>query len=537
MRRVLSPQAKRQALLAAFYVALFMLVWVVLSAYINLNNVKQNSAYDDDWNDLSAFREELKSLGLETQSLVSSPLILNEVEDPSNSSFIISGVERDTISLPRFATSDGLVSFKEAEGYTTSEKEAIMSFVKRGGTVLVLDDFGYAKTIGESLGVEYSGHRLYDEYYAHELDYNYVWMNLSQNHTDWEDPDTFYFGHARWHMGTTPMFEGQHPCASWSGQIVALEDAGMCAHHWDAETGTIEYNSSYSILLNGPSAFESNEFTSELAYIETIGRSSAQSFLDENDDGKITLEAEALGAKADLQGPFDMYIEACYDDDCDNPYGGRIFFISDASMLINAIYDYDGYNSQKYGASGKDIPANDNRMWALDFIAEASMTNASVLTPGNDAMVIFDESRHQQDFLLSDAYNAIYYLLVYFTSDGVAMLFLFIALFLTFEAVLIKKKDPDQWRHVFSIIYYGFGDAKRYGYYAKSQKIKQVFLSRVRNLNALTRDEFDQMPARELQSMIKDPVLVKFVFENRDYSLEQMVAVVKRIKSWESKRG
>ena len=71
-----------------------------------------------------------------------------------------------------------------------------MSFVKRGGTVLVLDDFGYAKTIGESLGVEYSGHRLYDEYYAHELDYNYVWMNLSQNHTDWEDPDTFYFGHA-----------------------------------------------------------------------------------------------------------------------------------------------------------------------------------------------------------------------------------------------------------------------------------------------------------------------------------------------------
>jgi hypothetical protein len=206
-------------------------------------------------------------------------------------------------------------------------------------------------------------------------------------------------------------------------------------------------------------------------------------------------------------------------------------------MLINAIYDYQGYNGQEYGESGKNIPVNDNRMWALDFIAEASMTNNSVLTPGDNAMVIFDESRHQQDFLLSDAYNAIYYLLVYFTSDGVAMLFLFIALFLTFEAVLIKKTDPEQWRHVFSIIYYGFGDAKRYGYYAKSQKIKQVFLSRVRNLNALTRDEFDQMPARELQSMIKDPVLVKFVFENRDYSLEQMVAVVKRIKSWESKRG
>ena len=32
--------------------------------------------------------------------------------------------------------------------------------------------------------------------------------------------------------------------------------------------------------------------------------------------------------------------------------------------------------------------------------------------------------------------------------------------------------------------------------------------------------------------MINDPVLVKFVFENRNYSLEQTVAIVKRIKVW-----
>ena len=38
--------------------------------------------------------------------------------------------------------------------------------------------------------------------------------------------------------------------------------------------------------------------------------------------------------------------------------------------------------------------------------------------------------------------------------------------------------------------------------------------------------------ARELQGMINDPVLVKFVFENKNYSLEQTVAIVKRIKVW-----
>ena len=99
------------------------------------------------------------------------------------------------------------------------------------------------------------------------------------------------------------------------------------------------------------------------------------------------------------------------------------------------------------------------------------------------------------------------------------MLLLFLILFIVFEAVLLKKKDPEPWRHVFSIIYYGFGDANRYSYYAKSNKIKQVFLSKVRNQNGLTREEFDSLPARELQSMIEDPVLVKFVFENKNYSL------------------
>ena len=151
---------------------------------------------------------------------------------------------------------------------------------------------------------------------------------------------------------------------------------------------------------------------------------------------------------------------------------------------------------------------------------------------GSGKQVIFDESRHQQTNAMGDTYNLLYYILVYFTNDWMAMLFLFLALFIAFEAVIIKKVDPEPWRHVFSIIYYGFGDARRYGYYGRGNKVKQVLLSRVRNLNSLTRDEFDALPARELQKMIGDPVLIKFVFEDRNYSLEQLVAVVKRVKMW-----
>ena len=174
----------------------------------------------------------------------------------------------------------------------------------------------------------------------------------------------------------------------------------------------------------------------------------------------------------------------------------------------------------------------------MDYIADSlvdpTTTGETDEVPGvaPNAMVIFDESRHIQPSIASESYNTVYFLLVYFTGEGLAMLLLFLILFIAFEGVLLKKKDPEPWRHVFSIIYYGFGDANRYTYYAKSNKIKQVFLSKVRNQNGLTREEFDSLPARELQGMINDPVLVKFVFENKNYSLEQTVAIVKRIKVW-----
>jgi hypothetical protein len=40
------------------------------------------------------------------------------------------------------------------------------------------------------------------------------------------------------------------------------------------------------------------------------------------------------------------------------------------------------------------------------------------------------------------------------------------------------------------------------------------------------------MPAKDLVALINDPVLAKFAIEPSKYSLEQTVAVVKRIKAW-----
>ena len=521
---------RRFGLQAAFWSVMGVLLLMILSNFVNLSNTNQLSAYDDDWNDMSAFRQDIKDMGIETRSLVSSPLLLADIEDPRNTTYIVAGVERDTLSLPQF-DDDGFITIGSEDGYSPSEINAIVEFVENGGTAIILEDYGFAGTIAEAFGVRYSGYQLFDTTYAPSLNYNYVWMCVQSTPCSMNgseiDVDTLST-HERWADIDSPL--SAHPCALIDGQSMTLEEAGVCSHHWS--DGEISYNGTYRVLLNNITSLElipTNQ--NPLSELSIRAVTSNEASIDVNGDGKIDGRNDET---PDLYGKFNLSIEACAKVTCNPNEGGRVIFVADGSPLINAMYDYQGFAEGKYGDTDTLIPENDNRKWALDLISEALMTSLEEenTQPSENAMVIFDESRHPQNAIFADSYNTIYFLLVYFTGEGLAMLVLFLILFIAFEAVLIKKKDPDQWRHVFSIIYYGFGDANRYPYYSKTEKIRQVFLSKVRNQNGLTRDEFHAMPARELVALISDPVLAKFAIEPSKYSLEQTVSVVKRIKSW-----
>ena len=170
-----SRNFRRIGLQFAFWAVLGILLLTILQNFINISQSTQLSAYDDDWDDMSAFREDINDMGVETKSLVSSPLLLADIEDPRNTTYIIAGVERDTLSFPQF-DEDGFITIATEDGYSPSEVDAIVEFVDNGGTVIVLEDFGYAGSIGEAYGVRYSGYQLYDTNYVSELDYNYIWM-------------------------------------------------------------------------------------------------------------------------------------------------------------------------------------------------------------------------------------------------------------------------------------------------------------------------------------------------------------------------
>ena len=48
----------------------------------------------------------------------------------------------------------------------------------------------------------------------------------------------------------------------------------------------------------------------------------------------------------------------------------------------------------------------------------------------------------------------------------------------------------------------------------------------------MSREEFDALPASELQKMVDDNVLTDFIFNDRRYKTDELVGIVKRIKEW-----
>ena len=531
-RRFSSKKYRRNALVLSFWGLLLTLVLSIAFSYV-VPGETQQSAYGNDWNDLGSFRDELNNLGIPTTALVSSPLLLSEVEYPEESIFIISGVERDTISLPRFTGDDDFIQFSEGDGYTSSEIISIENFVERGGTVLLMDDFGYSSNLASEFGLEYTGHSLYDgEAYDRDLGYNFVWVNTTSTYNFTSTPGSQNSVNPCIrdldNDGFIDLLDNDPTNPNTPNQVINLNNVGLCAHRFDSDTGEWDFSENYNLLTNGLSAFEKTSAYNPSEHRYVIAKTTLDSWLDNNDDGNYTIGGyEALGIQGDEQGPFPVYVRYCDSILCRSADSGRVHFVSDGSMLINSLYnpEYD----EKYSGL---IPSNDNRKWALDIIAESLLIENSGTNVSSNALVIFDESRHQQPTVFGDMYNLIYYLLIYFTNDWMAMVILFMILFISLEAIIIRKEDPEDWRHIFRIIYYGFGDANRYEYYQKSDKIRQVLLTRVRNLNTLSREEFDALPAVELQKMVKDPVLIRFIFEDRKYRPDELVGVVKRIKDW-----
>ena len=107
----------------------------------------QLSAYDEDWNDVSSFRqalEEDEDTAYDVSAVLSNPAVLDDITDPSSSLLVITGIESP---------------------YTELELEILVRFMEKGGSVLVFGDFDYTNTIAQLFAIEFVQHKLWDQNY------------------------------------------------------------------------------------------------------------------------------------------------------------------------------------------------------------------------------------------------------------------------------------------------------------------------------------------------------------------------------------
>jgi len=107
----------------------------------------QLSAYDEDWNDISYFREALEEneeISYNVSAILSNPAVLDDIDNPSSSLLVVAGAESP---------------------YTNLELEILVRFMENGGSILVLGDYDYSNTIAQLFDIEFVQHKLWDQNY------------------------------------------------------------------------------------------------------------------------------------------------------------------------------------------------------------------------------------------------------------------------------------------------------------------------------------------------------------------------------------
>ena len=119
---------------------------------------------------------------------------------------------------------------------------------------------------------------------------------------------------------------------------MTLEDAGICAHHWiksSGELGRIEYNSTYTMLLNNITGLEIVPgVKGALNDVNVRAVTSNQATVDVNGDGELWIGNEQTSETPDLWGQFNLSIEACASSTCDPDEGGRVFSVSYTHLTL-----------------------------------------------------------------------------------------------------------------------------------------------------------------------------------------------------------
>ncbi len=522
------PVKKRKPLVSLRTILFWVILLLILSAGIisgiliwgPSDNKGQMSAYGSSWNDVSNFRKSISEMGVGVNNIVSSPMLLdtlNNTMEIHNTLFISLGVEKE---------------------YTLSEAWSIYKFFLNGGKIIIADDFGYGNSISnkdfsggwDGFGLEFSNAPLYDgRYVKNPL---FVTIPINSMDFDYDFKGTYLFtlnSEYSIYLANGPIIPELKNVIIKNGLQIANEakvtkvgestwqitDVDLYNHYREyrlelTAEGVEVY--SYTVVLNKPSAFVPSRGKTKNVLATSSGFDIEDNFplswLDKNGNGERDI-AESTDARRYPGGYPLMYELTSISDDGKR---GKALFISDPSLFINDMWEF-------------------NEGFCEDLVRY--MLGEEELENG-DYNVVFDESRHFPNNVVTSFRQELYFTLVFLFTETNLRILTPVIIIMFLLVVIIAVDDPLRRRHIYNIrhktIYNLHNQNIRSG---DSNRIRHLLLEKVRLALGVSKEDFRQINTRRLKMLLNDDELIQFLLGPRqnleDRELEDILI---KIRDW-----
>ena len=464
----------------SLFIVITMLTVVYPVLVDTAKNPSQLSVYDDDWNDISEFANDLNkdSNGKhEIKTIVSRPSIMDKISE----------IEKNSTDQTVNVNQTVLVIIGVEKKYSDYDSKAMYNFVSAGGTVLLAADGGYANSAfnGEQdIGIQWWTNNVQE---GCEPKIN------EQTTIIGEVASAGGYGYMDPKCKPARLYDANH----WNEEIhpknnsIVIIDANIERMNFDGQ-----------LMMSSPSALKLGGGKNA----EGIAFSTQQGFVDLNQNG------EGGPGESTHRNPDDVGEEWPEEHGREvvaetNIGEGKIVVISDTSIFTNRYY---------------------NQLDNKEFITQLF----EYLTDGEKNTIIFDESRHIQGDFVSLIYVQLFGVLGYVSSsEALGILFLG-GIILILQIVMMRVENPKPWRHLFNI-YEGRLSRFRvpHAHYTHPETIKEVFIEKVRIDNGFAREEFEMLAPSKIEELLGDPILIRFIINNeKNMTLSQVEQSIKRWK-------
>ena len=319
------------------------------------------------------------------------------------------------------------------------------------------------------------------------------------------------------------------------------------------------------VLFHSPTAIQVLDIEDDSREVNVLASASDQAFVARS-GFDINNVANPKTGKTDLIVRIDYPGIEAYDKVSDKDIDkidvtGSIVFVSDHSVLANHLWDEadaDLTGKQQCGSDLYEHPAKlSGTCWSTDPSGLVSAQGDSkwsgnqlyfralirdmmefdneelstTVTRYNDEFnIVFDESRHVSSAVtqpFTEAIGAV----VLLTSDTYLKWLIILNLFALLAIAIMVVPEKENWRHVFDLTRFRERptkiDSSLY-----QVRVREAFLSKVRQFNDLTRDEFVRKTPAEIMQMVREPRLVELVSSARSYSNEELREIIPIVRRW-----